>query len=134
MAVSAGCASAASFFASGSAFFACLVSRSCFADLPRARAAHIEREVADQTFGRVQIDGIVKRPAMPGDADEASGCQVCQMMRQGVLLQAKRLGDLGWAHALRGEAHQEAKNCKSTRMAERGEGMSGAILFHISRL
>jgi hypothetical protein len=46
----------------------------------------------------------------------------------------KRLGDLGRAHALRGKAHQQAKDRHPAGMAERGEGMNGAILFHISRL
>ena len=97
-------------------------------------ATHIEGEVADQSFGRVEIDGVVERPADPRDLHEARGRQVCQMVRQRVLLQPERLGDLGRPHALRRKAHQETKDRHPTGMAERGKGMGGAILFHISRL
>ena len=56
------------------------------------------------------------------------------MVRQRVLLQAQRLGDLGRPHALRGKAHQQAEDGQPAGMAEGGKGMGGAILFHISRL
>ena len=53
-------------------------------------------------------------------------------MRQGVGLQAKRLGHLGRAHALWGEAHEQPKDSKAIRVAEDGEGMGGVGVFHIS--
>ena len=56
------------------------------------------------------------------------------MMRKRVLLHPERLGDLGRAHALRGEAHQQPEHRKAARMSQGGKGESGAILFHISRL
>ena len=95
---------------------------------------HIEGEVADQSLGRVEIDGVEERPADPRDLHKARCGQVGQMVRQRVLLHPKRLGDLGRPHALRGKAHQEAKDRHPAGMAECGEGMGSAILFHISRL
>jgi hypothetical protein len=56
------------------------------------------------------------------------------MMRQGVLFHPKRFGDLGRANALRCKAHQQAEYGHPAGMSERGEGMNGAALFHISRL
>ena len=97
-------------------------------------AAHVEREVADQRFGRVQIDGVEKRPALPFDLHKARRCQVGQMMRQRVLLQPQRLGDLGRPHALRRKPHEQAEDGETAGVAERGEGMGGAILFHASGL
>jgi len=95
-------------------------------------AAHIEGEVADQPFGRVEIDRVVERPAVPLDTDEARGGQIGQVMRQGVGLEAERLGDLGRSHALRRKAHQQAKDREAPGMAERGEGIGGAVMFHNS--
>ena len=49
------------------------------------------------------------------------------MVRQRVLLQPKRLGDLGRPHAVRGKAHQQPKDGQAAGMAKRGEGVGGAI-------
>ena len=57
--------------------------------------------------------------------DKPGGRQVGQVMRQRVLLQPQRLGNLGRAHAARGKAHEQAKDGQPVRVAERGEGMSG---------
>lgn len=96
--------------------------------------ADIKGEVADQPFGRVKIDRVVERPPLPFDPDKARGREIGQMMRQGVLFQAKRLGDLCRAHASRGKTHEKAKDSQPAGMAKGGKGMNGAIVFHISRL
>ena len=96
--------------------------------------ADIKGEVADQPFGRVKINRVIERPSLPFDADKARGGEIGQVMRQGVLLQAQRFGDLGRAHALRGKAHEKTKDSQPAGMAKGGKGMSGAIVFHTSGL
>ena len=96
--------------------------------------AHVEGEVADQRLGRVEIDGIEQRPALPGDGQQARGGQVGEVVGQGVRPEPQGRGDLGRPYAPGGEAHQQAEDRQPVGMAEGGEGMGGAIMFHDSRI
>ena len=83
---------------------------------------------------RVEIDSVVERPTGPCDLDKTRRRKVSEVMRQGVLFQTQSLGDLGRPHALRRKAHQQAEDRHPAGVAERGESVDGATLFHISRL
>jgi hypothetical protein len=63
-----------------------------------------------------------------------SSPEVREVMRQRVGLQPQRLRDLGRPHALRREAKEKPEEGEAAGVAERGEGLGRADVFHDSRM
>ena len=80
----------------------------------------------------LQIHTVEQRAPLPGRADQPRAVQIGQVVRQGILFEIKRFGDLGRAYTLRHVTHQQPEHRQPPGMAERGESGNGKIRIHIS--